>query len=233
MAWTMSSVLSPAARSMSRVQPSVSRTALLDLGEALERVVGGELDGAERGAGALARAARLLDAREDAADDGLGALAGLGGVGGELADLGGDDGEALALHAGAGGLHARVEREELGLARDLADERHEGADLLRGGGERLGALDGAGGIGDDAGEGGGAGVEALAIGGGEGAEAWCSAPRRRARRCASLTALRMSAAASTADSAIARAMSPACCAQVAGGAGHLGRRRWTSGRCRR
>ena len=50
---------------------------------------------------------------------------------GELAHLVGDDGEALAVLAGARRLDGRVEREEVGLPRDRADGVGDLADALR------------------------------------------------------------------------------------------------------
>ena len=49
---------------------------------------------------------------------------------GELADLFGDDGEALALLAGAGGLDRGVERQQVGLGGDRGDRVDDPADAL-------------------------------------------------------------------------------------------------------
>ena len=52
-------------------------------------------------------------------------------LGGELAHLVGDDGESLAVLSGARGFDRRVEREQVGLARDGADGVGDLADALR------------------------------------------------------------------------------------------------------
>ena len=71
-----------------------------------------------------------------------------GALGRELAHLVGDDGEPLAVLAGARRFDGRVEREEVGLARDGADGVGDLADALR----LLAELDdgGHGGAGDGA-----------------------------------------------------------------------------------
>ena len=74
-----------------------------------------------------------------------------GGLGllGQLADLLGDDGEALALLAGAGGLDRGVEREQVGLLGQAGDRGHDAADLGGLGGEALHrGADVGGGLGD-------------------------------------------------------------------------------------
>ena len=80
--------------------------------------VGDDLDGL---------AGLALDLGDQAGD-----LGGRGlGLLGELADLLGDDGEALALLAGAGGLDGGVERQQVGLLGDAGDGVDDAADLLR------------------------------------------------------------------------------------------------------
>ena len=70
---------------------------------------------------------RPLD-RGDLGGDLLGRL---GGLVGERLHLAGDHGEALARLAGARRLDRRVERQQVGLAGDVADELDDVADLLR------------------------------------------------------------------------------------------------------
>ena len=55
----------------------------------------------------------------------------LGGLVGKNFHLRRDHRETLAGIAGARGLDGRVQRQQIGLARDLIDERHDIADLLR------------------------------------------------------------------------------------------------------
>ena len=69
---------------------------------------------------------------EDVAGDFLGRL---GGLHRQRFDLGGDHREALAGLAGARGFDGGVEREQIGLAGDVADQLDHVADLLRAGGK--------------------------------------------------------------------------------------------------
>ena len=74
----------------------------------------------------------MRDAVQHAADDVLRPFRRVGRHGGEAPHFFGDDGEAMPVIAGACRFHRRVQREQLGLARQLLDERHERADLFRG-----------------------------------------------------------------------------------------------------
>ena len=111
----------------------------------------GVADAADRGD---AIAGGGLD-RGDLSGDLLGRLRGLAG---EFLDLGCDHGKAPAGVAGARGLDGGVERQQIGLAGDRADQAKHVADLFAGGGEAsdhfrgLAGL-GHGGIGDVAGMG--------------------------------------------------------------------------------
>ena len=58
-------------------------------------------------------------------------LGGIRGTLGERAHLGGDDRKAAAGIAGARGLDAGVQRQQIGLERDLVDHADDVADLLR------------------------------------------------------------------------------------------------------
>jgi hypothetical protein len=60
-----------------------------------------------------------------------------GGLLGQLADLLGDDGEALALLAGAGGLDCGVQRQQVRLLGQAGDRGDDPADLLRARGQVL------------------------------------------------------------------------------------------------
>ena len=70
--------------------------------------------------------------RGDLAGDFLGGLRGLAG---QLLDLGCDDGKAAAGLAGARGLDGRVQRQQIGLAGDRADQAKHVADLFGGRGQ--------------------------------------------------------------------------------------------------
>ena len=67
----------------------------------------------------------------DFGEDGLHLRGGLTGLLGEGAHFHGDDGEALAILARAGGLDGGVERQHIGLSRNLVDSGDDLADLLR------------------------------------------------------------------------------------------------------
>ena len=56
-------------------------------------------------------------------------MRGLGGLVGQGADLVGDDRKTAPGLSGAGGLDARVQRQQVGLERDLVDDGDDGADL--------------------------------------------------------------------------------------------------------
>ena len=80
--------------------------------------------------------------RGDLSCDFFGCLRGLAG---ELLDLGCDDGKSAAGLAGARGLDGRVQRQQVGLACDRADQAKHVADLLGGRGQaahHLGGLSG-------------------------------------------------------------------------------------------
>src|SRR6185437_15142990 len=83
---------------------------LVDAGHRLDGTLGGALDGI------------------DLADDVFRRLRGLPR---QRLDLGGDHGEALAGLAGARRLDGGVERQQIGLRRDVVDEPHDFADALR------------------------------------------------------------------------------------------------------
>ena len=78
------------------------------------------------------RAGAGLDLEADPRDRAVDLLGRVGRLPGEGFDLVGDDREALARLAGALRLDRRVERQQVGLARDLRDHRHDLADLLGG-----------------------------------------------------------------------------------------------------
>ena len=100
----------------------------------------GAVGGLGAGRGAVGGLADELDGGVGLALDAGDQLAGvggrLGGALGQLAHLVGDDGEAPAALAGAGGLDRGVERQQVGLARDVLDRLDDPADLLGAAGER-------------------------------------------------------------------------------------------------
>ena len=70
----------------------------------------------------------------------IGTLGRFGRVGGETADFVGNDAESFALLPGAGGFHRCVQCKQLGLTRDLLDQRKECPNLIYGGTERIDRL---------------------------------------------------------------------------------------------
>ena len=109
--------------------PLISRMVLLMSPIAVTQVAGGGLD------------------RGDLAGDLLGGLRGLAG---EFLDLGGDHGKAPAGFAGARRLDGGVERQQVGLAGDRADQAQHIADLLAGGGKAADHFGGLAGLGHGA-----------------------------------------------------------------------------------
>ena len=77
--------------------------------------------------------AALLDPRDAVADQRLDLLGGRGAAPGEVAHLGGHHRKAAALLAGARGFDRGVQRQQIGLERDLVDDADDVGDLLRGG----------------------------------------------------------------------------------------------------
>jgi hypothetical protein len=74
-------------------------------------------------------------------------LGGLRGLTGEILDFGCDHGKAPAGFAGAGRLDGRVQRQQIGLAGDCADQAKHIADLLAGCGEAPDHFSGLAGLG--------------------------------------------------------------------------------------
>ena len=109
-----------------------SRAVLLSTASAAPASTSAAPDG-HRLDGLLGALLDLGDERGDLLGRATGAL-------GQLAHLVGDDGEALALLAGPGGLDGGVERQQVGLVGDVVDGLDDGADLVALGAE-LGDLD--------------------------------------------------------------------------------------------